>query len=467
MSSRSDEDFSCPVCHDVFRDPVVLSCSHSFCKACLQQWWSEKRERLCPCCKRRSSKSDPPRNLALKNLCEARSQEGDRRGSAGSEDLCSLHAEKLRLFCLDHKETVCLVCRDSKRHKDHRFRPVDEAAQDQREELQKVLRPLRDKRSLFEQVKEDCDQTAKHIKVQAGQTERQMKEQFEKLHRFLREEEEARLGALREEEELKSRTMKEKTEALGREIAALSHAVRAAEEEMRAEDVSFLLNYPAAEERLRQRPLPDDPQPLSGALIDVAKHLGNLTYNIWNKMKEVVSYAPVILDPNTADPELVVSGDLSRVRSAERRQLPKNPERNKFSCSVLGSQGFSSGTHSWDVDTGDNEDWEVGVLGEHIRTDARPPSGLWRILFSEGKLTAFSTSGSEQDLSPRKKPRRIRVHLDFDGGKLTFHDLDADTLVHTFKHTFTDTLFPYMYTESRLWLRILPVKVGVKVRRNP
>uniref|UniRef100_A0A3Q3IS07 RING-type domain-containing protein n=1 Tax=Monopterus albus TaxID=43700 RepID=A0A3Q3IS07_MONAL len=41
-------DLCCPVCQDVFKDPVVLSCSHSFCKDCLQSWWTEKGHRECP-----------------------------------------------------------------------------------------------------------------------------------------------------------------------------------------------------------------------------------------------------------------------------------------------------------------------------------------------------------------------------------------------------------------------------------
>uniref|UniRef100_A0A3Q0S6Z6 RING-type domain-containing protein n=1 Tax=Amphilophus citrinellus TaxID=61819 RepID=A0A3Q0S6Z6_AMPCI len=38
------EHLSCPVCHDIFQDPVILSCSHSFCKACLQRWCRELQE---------------------------------------------------------------------------------------------------------------------------------------------------------------------------------------------------------------------------------------------------------------------------------------------------------------------------------------------------------------------------------------------------------------------------------------
>ncbi|CAB1318834.1 unnamed protein product [Coregonus sp. 'balchen'] len=51
--------------------PVLLSCSHSFCRPCLGETWREQRGiKDCPICRRRSSRDHPRTNLALRSIYE-------------------------------------------------------------------------------------------------------------------------------------------------------------------------------------------------------------------------------------------------------------------------------------------------------------------------------------------------------------------------------------------------------------
>lgn len=458
MSFQPSEDLLCPVCQDVFTDPVVLSCSHSFCTDCLQTWWLGKPSRECPLCKRRSSRGNPPCNLALKNLCKAFLQ--NHKASPGSELLCNLHSEKLKLFCLEHQQPVCLICRDSKRHSNHIFQPTDEAARNHREEFQKLLRPLQAKLTLFQHAKQTCDLMANHTKLQAQYTERQIQEQFRALYQFLREEEEARIAVLKEEEEQKTEIIKKHREALSEEIKTLSDTVEMAEEELRGDDVSFLQLYNAAVRRLQQCPLLEDPQLAPGALIDVAKHLGNLRFNVWNKMKKAVSYSPVILDPNTANPELLLSNDLTTVQHGERQSLPENPERINYYRSVRGWEGISSGHHCWDVDVGDNRAWFVGMT-EFVRFNKEKNSRFWHVEFYNSRYSIRTAESPPAVLRVKKRLQRIRVLLDCSRGKLTWLDPDTNTHIHTVTHTFTEKLFPCISTLNEPPLKVVEGKISV------
>uniref|UniRef100_A0A8C2FRS7 Uncharacterized protein n=1 Tax=Cyprinus carpio TaxID=7962 RepID=A0A8C2FRS7_CYPCA len=123
----SAEELSCPVCCEIFKTPLLLSCSHSVCKECLHQFWKTKETQECPVCRRTSSRLEPPVNLVLQNLCQSFLKERKKSCSSGSEEICSLHSEKLKLFCLEDKQPVCVECVTSQQHINHTFRPISEA----------------------------------------------------------------------------------------------------------------------------------------------------------------------------------------------------------------------------------------------------------------------------------------------------------------------------------------------------
>ena len=178
-----------------------------------------------------------------------------------------------------------------------------------------------------------------------------------------------------------------------------------------------------------------------------------------------LSVAPVTLDPNTADPQLILSEDLTSVRlSYERQQLPDNPERFSDYVCLLGSEGFNSGTHCWDVEVGDSDIWCLGVITESSqRKGGSFSSGVSGVVHITGAYTTCSPSHPETLLTMKQKPQRIRVQLDWERGKLSFTDPDNNTHLHTFTHTFTERVFPFFATDSSL--RILPVKAAVTVEQ--
>ncbi|XP_036402879.1 zinc-binding protein A33-like [Megalops cyprinoides] len=462
-----EEDLCCSVCCDMFKDPVVLKCSHSFCRVCLQRYWEEKSSRECPICRKKSSINPLP-NLVLKNVVESYLKQKANSESPQRTEVCCFHGEKLKLFCEDDEELLCVVCQTSKRHENHQLCPVEEAALDLKRELKSVKNCITEELGRFTECKHVCAETAEHIRGQAQQTERQIKAEFEKLHQFLRDEEEARLAALREEEEQKSQMMKEKIENIMRHIYSLSDKITGIEKDMETEDIYFLKTYRNIKRRA-QCTL-QDPQLLSGVLIDVAKHLGNLKFRVWEKMQGMVQYSPATLDPNTAAPWLSLSDDLTSVRNTEDKQyFPDNPERFDSCLSVLGSEGFISGKHSWEVEVGNKPAWTIGVVKKSINRKGQikcdPVNGFWVITLRNGDV--YKAAGQMNPLSLKRKPQRIRMQLDYDRGEVSFYDHSDMSLIYTFKDTFTERLFPFFSPRLNKdgsnpgALQICPVKVSV------
>ncbi|XP_076141476.1 uncharacterized protein LOC143124068 isoform X2 [Alosa pseudoharengus] len=246
-----EDDLSCPVCCDIYTDPVVLPCSHSFCRPCLERSWREKGVRQeCLICRQKTTAHNPTPNLALRNVCEAYLKERSAGTPLTESDfnntethlvqaLCPEHGEKLQFYCQDEDQLVCVEC-VTQEHKTHAVCSAKKAAHERKDELKCLIKSLEDdvkkNKTLIEEV-------MAHIKAQAAQTETQIKEEFEKLHQFLRREEEARIAALREEERDKTANLEEKMEAIERVISSLSERMKPIEKLMETDEVSFLQKF--------------------------------------------------------------------------------------------------------------------------------------------------------------------------------------------------------------------------------
>ncbi|KAM3610547.1 uncharacterized protein V6R79_005466 [Siganus canaliculatus] len=439
---------SCHVCTETFRDPVSLSCNHSFCSSCLQKFWEQANNKNCPICKRKSSKDHPGVNFSLKELADSfagRHKSGSSETEGGERQVnvvCSKHVEAPQWFCRDEDRAVCAVC-EFPLHQNHKVVPLEQAVKELKEQLKCDVKSLQDKKDKYKQVEKTYNEVFQHNKKQLSSTEKQIRAEFNRLHQFLKEEEESRLAALREEEEQKGKIISREMKMIQDQISSLSDSISAVEEELQKPSVSFLSSYKTSKTRARVQCSVSDPQLVSGALIDVAKHLGNLSFRVWDKMKDKVHYSPVILDPNTANHCLHLSDDLTSVRKDTYQQLPDNPERNTQYATVLGSEGFSSGRHSWDVEVGDHPDWNIGLAKESVDRKGEifvvPKHGFWCLLHRSGKYTDCLG----KTVTVKKSLLRIRVQLDYDRGEVSFYDPEDMTHIYTHSDTFTEKLLPF------------------------
>ncbi|XP_009981843.1 PREDICTED: tripartite motif-containing protein 35 [Tauraco erythrolophus] len=241
--------------------------------------------------------------------------------------------------------------------------------------------------------------------------------------------------------------------------------------DIKEDDYTFLMTHKNRKRRIACTAEEPEAVP-SGMLLDIAKYLGSLQYNVWKKMLDIITVVPFSFDPNSAAGWLSVSEDLASVTNGSYKLLVENPERFTAAPCILGSRGFSTGFHTWEVDLGSITNWRVGVArprnGTHWTFHHDSRSGFWYIYRLPGKdgemCRASNAARSEAALGDL---RRIRVELDCDEGELSFYNADRKTHIYTFHEKFGGTVFPYFYVggapvgTAPEALRICPLQVRI------
>lgn len=153
----------------------------------------------------------------------------------------------------------------------------------------------------------------------------------------------------------------------------------------------------------------------------------------------------MILDPGTAQRNLVVSDDGRQVKYEERKIAhAEGPKRFSPALFVLGREGYVSGRHYWEVDVGRKTAWTLGVVRSGARRKGEiklsPEGGYWCLWLKNGEVKALASS--RLPLMLPSQPSKVGVFLDYDGGQISFYDVKARLHLYTFVDTFSESLYP-------------------------
>ena len=110
------QSLECPVCLNTFTDPKILSCSHTYCKACLDnllECHGNDQMLRCPICRAETkvpnqNVSKLPANLALKSLIEDVKHQYQFCTNCKSED-----KPQAVVYCQDCGKYFCITCHNT------------------------------------------------------------------------------------------------------------------------------------------------------------------------------------------------------------------------------------------------------------------------------------------------------------------------------------------------------------------
>lgn len=423
---------------------MTATCGHTFCRPCLpapSQMGAQASGRvlLCPLCQE-EEKESPLVPVPLGPL---------------GETYCEEHGEKIYYFCENDADFLCVFCREGPSHQNHTVGFLDEAIQPYRDRLRSRLEALSMERDEIEGVKSREDQKLQMLLHLIESKKQQVEEAFEKLQQELGDQRCLLLTRLRELEQQISKEREKYIATISEEVSRLGAQVTELEEKCQQPASELLQDVRVNQSRCETKTFAC-PDAISSNLIKKIRDLHRKILTLPEMMKtfseKLVHHLEtdsevVTLDPQTASRSLILSEDRKSVRYTRRKQnLPDSPLRFEGLPVVLGTPGFSTGCHRWEVEIqlGDGGGCMLGVAredvwrkGEHV---LGPDEGIWAVVLSQQQYWANTTPVT--DLPLRDIPRRVCLTLDYELGEVTILDAETQALIFTFNASFSCKVLP-------------------------
>uniref|UniRef100_A0A671VTI5 Uncharacterized protein n=1 Tax=Sparus aurata TaxID=8175 RepID=A0A671VTI5_SPAAU len=447
----TEDQFLCSICLDVFTDPVTIPCGHNFCKTCITKHW-DKNDCQCPNCKK-TFYTRP--ELQVNTFISEMALIDPVENLEGS--MCTKHDKLLELFCKTDQMCVCMLCSISD-HKTHDVVPLKEEYEGKKAELGKTdaeIQQMIQKRWLkIQEMKRSVELSKKDAdrEIAAGvQVFSALKESVERSQAKL-------INNIKEKQRETEKQAEGFIKELEQEISELEK--RSSEVEKLSSYKESLITFQSSPSLNAAPPTKDwtgvsvRPPSYEGTVVravnQLEETLSKQMKNLFKaELKRVQQYAvDVTLDPDTAQPKLVLSDDGKQVEHGDvKKNLQDNPQRFYPCPCVLSKQSFSSGRFYYEVQVKMKTKWDLGVARESINRKGNitlsPHDGYWMICL-RNKNEYYACAEPPVRLSLKCRPEKVGVFVDYEEGLVSFYDVDAAALIYSFTGCcFTHKLYPY------------------------
>ncbi|KAM9329463.1 uncharacterized protein PAF06_002820 [Gastrophryne carolinensis] len=371
---------------------------------------------------------------------------------------CPVHKELLKYFCTEDAACICVSCCLIGEHKGHSMASLDEASENKKKEFKDILQKWTTKRETHEKrIKSLQKQQRKMQHITSRETEK-VTTLFKDLRKQLDDLEKKVLSNISRQSEQVSNSLTRVIQELEIKKYELTKTMRHIEELCKVTDPLAVLQETVIDdsgdtaEGNNEDTKRHDKPPQDGGDLDLTG-ISNLLSSLCGVTTKVnigiyiEKSSDLQIDLETANNNLCLSDDKKTVTWTNTSQKrSEKPERFLEYAQALSDQSFSSGRYYWDIDLRGSCNWRVGMCYPSMEKKGKPQSRIGNNNKSWGLYRCHSQYGLIHDSIEFPLPANIssygvRIYLDYDQGKLAFHELGSPGRhLYTFSTTFAQPL---------------------------